>query len=225
MVTTTDRDRFRHKQRDGKKQDGPDRNHYTITTDGHDGEPLWDFASTEHHATARVHFRNLEDQLCSYISASPLVVGAVAWLTREAESSMEELAQRRAQIAVRLEALDRERRDLFTQMRKAGASASDMAEQVRLMREEESSLRAELEPLAAQMAIHQANLPRAEQITALCALFVKRAQGASATTKRELLDALETTVVVTGTCFRVEGVLSALNLEGDLTVQECASSS
>jgi chromosome segregation ATPase len=146
-------------------------------------------------------------------------------LAREAESGMEEVTRRRREIASRLEALERERREFFTQMRKAGASAADMAEQVRLMREEESSLRSELEPLAAQMALHQANLPRAEQVRALCDHFVKRATGASAATKRELLDELEVVALLTGSRFRVEGVLSALGLEGDLTVQTCASSS
>jgi DNA invertase Pin-like site-specific DNA recombinase len=142
------------------------------------------------------------------------LLAAAEAVAREAENGVEEVARRRAQVAARLEALERERREFFTQMRKAGASASDMAEQVRLMREEESSLRSELEPLAAQMALHQANLPRAEQVRSLCALFVARANGASAQTKRELLDALEVTVVLTGTRFRVEGVLSALGLEG-----------
>jgi hypothetical protein len=91
------------------------------------------------------------------------------------------------------------------------------------MREEEAQLRAELEPLVAQIALHQANLPRAEQVRALCQEFVAQAQGADAHKKRELLDTLEVTVLVDGTRFRITGVLDVLGLEGELAVQEHTS--
>ena len=151
------------------------------------------------------------------------MIAAAEVLAREAEAGMEEVAHERAEVMSALERLADARRTFFTVMRKAGARAEDIAEQVRLMDEEESALRARLERTAAQMAFHQADLPRAEQVRALCETFVERAVGADRQTKRALLEALEAVVLVEGTRFRFEGVLGDLGLEGDLEVQESTS--
>jgi hypothetical protein len=64
-------------------QHGLDLNNYIIAD--HDGchQPLQDYGTEGMLAGVRVHFRNLEEHLCTYIAASPFVVGAVAWLTSE----------------------------------------------------------------------------------------------------------------------------------------------
>jgi Recombinase len=151
------------------------------------------------------------------------MIAAAEALAREAEAGMEEVARERAEVMSALERLADERRTFFTVMRKAGARAKDIAEQVRLMDEEESALRAHLERTAAQMALHQADLPRAEGIREMCEQFVEQAQGATRHTKRALLEALEAVVLVEGTRFRFEGVLGDLGLEGEQEVQESTS--
>ncbi|HKC75415.1 MAG TPA: recombinase family protein [Chloroflexota bacterium] len=151
------------------------------------------------------------------------MIAAAEALAREAEAGMEDVARERAEVMSALERLADERRTFFTVMRKAGARAEDIAEQVRLMGEEESALRARLERTAAQMALHQAGLPRAEAIREMCERFVEQAQGATRQTKRALLEALEAVVLVQGNRFRFEGVLGDLGVWGELPVHASTS--
>jgi hypothetical protein len=151
------------------------------------------------------------------------MIAAAEALAREAEAGMEDVARERAEAMSALERLADERRTFFTVMRKAGARAEDIAEQVRLMGEEESALRAHLERTAAQMALHQAGLPRAEAIREMCERFGEQAQGATRQTKRALLEALEAVVLVQGNRFRFEGVLGDLGVWGELPVHASTS--
>src|SRR5919204_5705329 len=101
-----------------------------------------------------------------------LMVAAAQRMAREAEEGIEEIARRRTIIAARLEELDRQVQWVMTQLREAGATSAEIAAQLNQIRDEQARLRAEAEPLAARMALCQADLPRAQQVQALCRDFV-----------------------------------------------------
>jgi chromosome segregation ATPase len=158
------------------------------------------------------------------MTAEALMVAAAQRIAREAEEGMEEIARRRTAIAARLEVLDRQVQWVMTNLREAGATAAEVAAQLGQIRDEQARLRTELEPLAARMALCQADLPRAQEVQAICREFVAAAQGADACTKRALLDAVECSVLVDSDHFRIEGVLSMLGLEGEIGAQTTESS-
>jgi Recombinase/Recombinase zinc beta ribbon domain len=161
--------------------------------------------------------------ICAAMLDEELMVAAAERIALEAEHGLEVLARRKSEIATRLEKLARERRTFFSEMRAAGATAADMAEQVAVMQEEESRLRSELELLTAQIELQRSELPKAQEIKALCELFTEQARDATPATKRALLEALETTVTVDGERFRIDGVLRPLGLEGEVGVHKSKS--
>jgi hypothetical protein len=130
-------------------------------------------------------------QIYSAMTDEALMVAAAERIAREAEEGMEEIARRRAASAARLEVLEGHVRWVQTELREAGATAAEIAAQLGLIRDEQAQLCAEAEPLAARMALCQADLPRAHEVQAICRAFVARAQSADAHTKRALLEAIE----------------------------------
>ena len=170
----------------------------------------------------------LEDTVWAKVNVAlldeDLMIGAAERLAREAEAGMESAVRRKAEIAARLEKLAQDIRWINTTLRASGASAQEIAEQKAEVYAEQQTLHAELEKVDAQLALAQSEIPRAQEVARLCHLFAERATHADAATKRALLEALETTIVLDGNRFRFEGVLSELGLEGEVCVHSTESS-
>jgi hypothetical protein len=169
----------------------------------------------------------LEDTVWAKVNVAlldeDLMIGAAERLAREAEAGMESAVRRKAEIAARLEKLAQDIRWINTTLRASGASAQEIAEQKAEVYAEQQTLHAELEKVDAQLALAQSEIPRAQEVARLCHLFAERATHADAATKRALLEALETTIVLDGNRFRFEGVLSELGLEGEVCVHSTES--
>ena len=175
-----------------------------------------------------VRARDLEEAVWATVKSAMLdesrMVEAAERLAREAEAGMEDGVQRLAVIEARLRELERETTWVYTEMRKVGASAVQMARQVDLIEDERRRLLAEREQIRARVALCREDLPRAQEVRAICQAFVRNAEGADAVTKRQLLEDRETTVVMDGLHFRIDGVLTVLGLEGELCAHSPRSS-
>ena len=81
---------------------------------------------------------------------------------------------------------------------------------------EEETLRRELAQLEAQVALAQADLPKAEEIAQVCRAFAQGAATASAQKRRDILDALEAQVSMSGLDYTITGIVPELERRGTL---------
>jgi hypothetical protein len=179
-------------------------------------------------ATHGIRAHDLEDAVWATVQDAmldeTLLVDAAERMAREAEEGMEDVARRKTEVAARLAQLEGQIRWVLTTLRESGATAKETAEQVALVRDEQSRLSTELDALDARLALCQAQVPKAHQVQQMCREFSAKAQHADQTTKRALLELLEVSVGLEGQTFRIEGILGALGLRGQLDVHSSVSS-
>src|SRR5205085_1770032 len=98
----------------------------------------------------------------------------------EAEEGIQDVITRLEEIRARSRKLDDELRWVYGALRQSGATAAEIADQASIVREEQTRLRTEIEPLEAQIEMHRLQVPKAEEIKVMCRQFVAGAENADA---------------------------------------------
>jgi chromosome segregation ATPase len=132
-------------------------------------------------------------------------------LAEEAEQDLERVAARRIAIEQRLRELDEESAYLLRLARKTKVAPAKLEASLAEVSDEEQQLRAELAQLDAQAMLARDEIPRAEELEAICREFRAGAEVAVSAERRELLDALHVKVTLHGVDFTITGLVPELH--------------
>jgi site-specific DNA recombinase len=132
-------------------------------------------------------------------------------LAEEAEQDLERVAARRIAIEQRLRELDEESAYLLRLARKTKVAPAKLEASLAEVSDEEQQLRAERAQLDAQAMLARDEIPRAEELEAICREFRAGAEVAGPAERRELLDALHVKVTLHGVDFTITGLVPELH--------------